>query len=285
MKYLTIAARLRIMAALPLAILLGISVVAWFGLKTDGAALKSLQADNEMSRMIGGINTDMYRIRMTLANAIIVEEPPEIAAMVKSSDERMTEIMRNWNAYIDHGMSQSEKEIADKAGKDLDRMLDTTVQPALVALRRGDREAAKTIIMHEDSRALSNTVREQLERLQALQESGGKAAYEGSIDRSMMIAYGMTGAFILAAIVLFWFSLVTNRAIIRPVAMMRAALVEAQRSSDLTQRVAVAGKDEVAQMARAFNALMESLQETLNRVMADAQQVSTAATQMAAASH
>ena len=33
MKYLTIAVRLRIMAVLPLAILLGISVMAWFGLK------------------------------------------------------------------------------------------------------------------------------------------------------------------------------------------------------------------------------------------------------------
>ena len=284
MKYLTIAVRLRIMAVLPLAILLGISLMAWFGLKSDGAALKNLHADNEMSRLIGAINTDMYRIRLALANAIIVEEPPEVASLVKAADERMTEIMRNWNTYIDHGMSPKEKEIADKAGKDLDRMLDANVQPALVALRRGDREAAKTMIMHEDSRALSNTVREQLERLQALQESGGKAAYEGSVDRSMMLAYGMSIVFVLAAIVLFWFSLVTNRAIIRPVAAMRAALMEAQRSSDLTQRVVVTGKDEVAEMGRAFNALMESLQETLNRVMADAQQVSTAATQMAAAS-
>ncbi len=286
MKHLTIAARLKIMAVLPLAIVLGISVLAWYGLSTDGHALKSLHADNERSRLIGSINTDMYRVHMMLANAVIVEEPPETAQLVRSADERMTAIMRSWNTYIDHpGMSPAEKERATKAGKDLDRVLDSTVQPAMNALRRGDREAAKTIAMHEDSRALSTSVREQLEKLQALQEAGGKVMYDQSIDRAMMLAYGMTGAFCLATLFLGWFSWRTTRAITRPVESMRSALVEAQRSSDLTQRVTVFGRDEVSEMGRAFNALMESLQETLNRVMADAQQVSTAATQMAAASH
>ncbi len=254
MKYLTIAARLKIMALLPLAILLGISVLAWLGLKTDSDALKEQHANSEMSRMIGGINTDMYRIRLALANAVIVDEPPETAQLVKAADERMTEIMRSWNTYIDHGLTPAEKELADKAGKDLDRMLDNQVQPALVALRRGDKDAAKTIVMHEDSRALSNSVREQLEKLQALQESGGKMLYEQSHERSLMITYGMGGAFALAALLLFWFSWRTSSAITRPVERMRSAL-------------------------------MESLQETLNRVMAGAHQVSTAATQMAAASH
>ena len=53
MKHLTIATRLTIMAVLPLAILLGISLMAWTGLRTDGAALTSLRADSEMSRLIG----------------------------------------------------------------------------------------------------------------------------------------------------------------------------------------------------------------------------------------
>jgi methyl-accepting chemotaxis protein len=284
MKYLTIATRLKIMAVLPLLIVLGVSSLAWLGLKTDGEALKSLHADGERSRLLGSIKTDMYRIRMMLANAVIIEEPPETAQLVKSADERMTEIMRNWNFFIERGMSPAEKELADKAGKDLERMLDSTVQPALVALRRRDREAAKTIAVHEDSRALSATVREQLDKLQALQEAGGKFMYEQSIDRGTMIGYGMGAAFVLAALLLGWFSWRTTRAITRPVESMRAALIEAQRSSDLTQRVVVNGRDEVSEMGRAFNQLMESLQATLNRVMAGALQVSTAATQMAAAS-
>ena len=284
MRHLTIATRLTIMAVLPLAILLGISLLAWTGLRTDGAALTSLREDSEMSRLIGTIRTDMYRTRMTLGNAILVDEPPETSRLVKRVDELMNEIMRNWGQYRDHGLSQGERQIADAASRDIDRFLDSTVQPALVALRRGDRAAAKAIIMHQDSRELSDTVREHLDKLSALENAGGKVLYEQFVDRSGMITYGMSGAFLLAAIVLGWFSLATVNAIRRPVERMRAALVEAERSSDLTQRVPAHGRDEVSEMARAFNALMQSLQETLNRVMANAQQVSTAATQMAAAS-
>ena len=284
MKQLTIAARLNIMAVLPLAMLLAISVLAGFGLRMDRDALKEVHADSETSRIIGSIVTDMYRIRMTLGNAIITEEPPEIANRVKSADALMTEIMRKWNIYLDSGLNAQDKQAAEQAGKDLDRMLDTTVQPALVALRRSDREAAKTIIMHEDSRALSTKVREQLEQLQELQKTASKAQFEGSTQRTMYLTYGMMGAFLVSALGLGVFSWLTLRAITRPVKAMRMALVEAERARDLTQRVAVTGRDEVSDMAVAFNALMESLQETLNRVMAGAQEVSSAATQMASAS-
>ncbi len=284
MKHLTIAARLNIMAVLPLAMLLAISVLAGFGLRMDRDALKEVYAESETSRTIGSIVTDMYRIRMALGNAIIAEEPTEVASRVKSADGLMTEIMRKWNIYLDSGLSAQDKQAAEQAGKNLDRMLDSTVQPALVALRRNDREAAKTIIMHQDSRALSSKVREELEQLQELQKTSSKAQYERSAERTMYLTYGMMAAFLLSAVGIGVFGWFTLRAITRPVKQMRSALIEAERARDLTQRIAVRGQDEVSEMAIAFNALMESLQATLNRVMAGAQEVSAAATEMAAAS-
>jgi methyl-accepting chemotaxis protein len=284
MKHLTIATRLNIMAVLPLAMLLGISVLAGFGLRMDSQALKEVHADSATSRMIGSIVTDMYRIRMTLGNAIISEEGPETASRVKSADGLMTDIMRKWNVYLDSGLSPEEKQAGEQAGKDLDRMLDSAVQPALVALRRNDREAAKTIIMNKDNRELSTKVREQLEELQELQKKAGNAQYEQSVQRTALLTYGMMAAFLVSAVGLGVFSWLTLRAITRPVRQMRVALIEAERTRDLTQRVPVSGRDEVSDMAAAFNALMDSLQSTLNRVMAGAQEVSAAATQMAAAS-
>src|SRR4051794_10959405 len=141
MKHFTIAARLNIMAVLPLAMLLAISLLAGFGLRMDRDALKEVYGESETSRMIGSIVTDMYRIRMTLGNAIITTEGAEAGSRVKSADALMTEIMRKWNVYLDSGLSTQNKQAAEQTGKDLDRMLDSTVQPALVALRRNDREA------------------------------------------------------------------------------------------------------------------------------------------------
>jgi methyl-accepting chemotaxis protein len=283
MKHLTIALRLNVMAILPLATLLLISVVAGYGLRLDSAVLQKSHADSERSRMIGSIVTDVYRIRMTLGHAVLMEQS-QAAAIVSAADGVQTEIMRKWNMYLDSGLSPEEKAASSQAGADLDRMLDTTVQPALVALRRGDRDAAKTLIMNEDSRSLSTVVREQLEKLQELEKKAGEAQYAESVKRSTLLTYFMLGIFLVSVFGLGIFSWLTLRAVTRPVKQMRAALLEAQRSNDLTLRVPVNGRDEVSEMARAFNDLMESLQITLNRVMAGAQEVSAAATQMAAAS-
>jgi methyl-accepting chemotaxis protein len=128
-------------------------------------------------------------------------------------------------------------------------------------------------------------VRDQLAALQEMQQKSGAELYAAAEQRALILNWAMVGIFVGAALLLGIFSWLTIGAIRRPVEAMRAALVEAQCSNDLTQRVAVSGKDEVSEMGRAFNALMDSLQVALNQVRADAQEVSSAATQMASASN
>src|SRR5689334_16986557 len=139
LKNLKISTRLRLMAVLPLVFLLAISAFSWSGLKLSADGLSTVQKDAESGAMLGGIITDMYRIRALLGNAIVVDDSDERARSIKNSDERMTEIMKSWNTFIDRPMSDNEKELAQKTGKDLDKMLDGYVQPTIVALRRGDK--------------------------------------------------------------------------------------------------------------------------------------------------
>ena len=284
LKNLKISTRLRLMAALPLVFLLAVSAFAWSGLRLGAEDLKTVHADSEVGRQLSGIVTDMYRIRTLLGQAIIVDDSDEKSRSVKAADERMTEIMKSWNTFIDHPMPAGEKELADKAGKDLDKMLDGTAQPTIVALRRNDKEAAAKVLMSDEGRDVVGRVRDQLLALQEMQQKRGQAMHVAAEQRSMIINYAMVGVFGVAALFLGIFSWLAIRAIRTPVESMRKALVAAQQSNDLTQRVNVAGKNEVAEMARAFNALMDSLQGSLNQVMADAQEVSAAATQMASAS-
>jgi methyl-accepting chemotaxis protein len=75
-----------------------------------------------------------------------------------------------------------------------------------------------------------------------------------------------------------------TRSIVRPVGALRASIEEAQRSNDLTLRAEVAGRDEVAQTAMAFNAMMETLQGTLKAVVGKARQVASSAGVVATAS-
>ena len=284
LKNLKISTRLRLMAVLPLVFLLAVSAFAWSGLKLGAAGLNTVQKDAESGAMLSGIIADMYGIRALLGNAIVVDDADERSRSIKNSDERMTEIMKSWNTFIDTPMSDSEKEVAQKTGKDLDKMLDGYVQPTIVALRRGDKEAATQVLMNPETRDSIARVRDQLLAMQDMHKKRAAEIFAGAERRSTISTYAMIGIFAAAALFLGIFSWLAIRAIRGPVESMRKALVTAQQSNDLTQRVHVTGKDEVSEMARAFNALMESLQNSLNQVMADAQEVSSAATQMASAS-
>ena len=284
LKNLKISTRLRLMAVLPFVFLLAVSAFAWSGLRFGAESLKTVHADGEVGRQLSGIVTDMYRIRTLLGQAILVDDGDEKSRSVKQADERMTEIMKSWNTFIDHPMPAAEKELADKAGKDLDKMLDGTAQPTIVALRRNDKEAAAKVLMSDEGRESVGRVRDQLLALQDMQQKRGQAIHGEAEQRSTVLTYAMIGVWAAAALFLGVFSWLAIRAIRTPVEDMRKALVAAQQSNDLTQRVNVAGKNEVAEMARAFNSLMDSLQSSLNQVMADAQEVSSAATQMASAS-
>src|SRR3954469_22123573 len=160
LKNLKISTRLRLMAGLPLVFLLAISVFAWWGLRLGTEALKTVQKDGESAILLSTIVTDMYRIRALLGNAIVVDDQEERARSIKNSDERMTEIMKNWNVFIDTPMSANEKELAGKIGKDLDKMLDGYAQPIMVALRRGDKEAATQLVMSSEGRDVIARVRD-----------------------------------------------------------------------------------------------------------------------------
>lgn len=77
-------------------------------------------------------------------------------------------------------------------------------------------------------------------------------AFLASINRALIVAAVVAGA---AAIIL---TLSLSRRILRPIEALTAA-ARRMESGDLSQRVAVQSKDEVGELARAFNAMAEGL--------------------------
>jgi methyl-accepting chemotaxis protein len=138
--------------------------------------------------------------------------------------------------------------------------------------------------MKPENRDLTVKVADLLDQLSAIQQRSILAQQRSTKRHAAQFQYGVIVVFLLAAFAVGTFTWRTQRAIVSPVREMQAALNDAQRDSDLTRRVTVAGSDEVADMAHAFNGLMESLQGTLLRVREGAEQVASAATQMVAAS-
>ncbi|MES2563335.1 MAG: methyl-accepting chemotaxis protein [Pseudomonadota bacterium] len=284
LKGVNVSTRLRLLAYLPLVFLLASTLLAGWGLRMGAEGLATVRADGDTRALLSSVLSDVFRVQVALGSAMQTSDDESRSKLLANANGHITDITKKWASHLDHIKVAEEKEIADKVSKDLDKFLDKAVQPALVALRRNDREAASNILLSEENRVLVTRLRDELEQLQATEMKSSVEQYDAAMTRDTFLNYAMLAALAFALLFVGFFSQLVISGIKRPVEAMRAALVTAQHSSDLTQRVVVVGSDEVSQMARAFNDLMESLQGTLNRVMSNAQEVSTAATQMAAAS-
>jgi methyl-accepting chemotaxis protein len=72
--------------------------------------------------------------------------------------------------------------------------------------------------------------------------------------------------------------------ITRPINSLKAGIVQIQNDNDLTRRLEISGKDEVGQVAEAFNHLVGSLQSIIHQVNANAAEVLHLSEQLAATS-
>ncbi len=89
------------------------------------------------------------------------------------------------------------------------------------------------------------------------------------------------GAQVFIQVVLFFVVGAVINHVIRPVRNLQQVMLAIQSSGDLTKRAPVTGNDEIGQISRAFDALMDSLAEALRRVHAGAQDVMNTATKLA----
>ena len=280
----TIAQRLHILAGLPLLILLCVSVATGWGMRSAARSLEQAYADSTTNRNLTSAFAAMARLQVALTAGTLPSDPQEASAAVRTAEERASELKNGWINFTRGHLSPEERVIADKLGKDVERLLDTIVPQVISALRTGDRQTARSLFAQTETRNLRSRVSDGIEELTALQERGMVAQQAGENRRAAAFQYGLFISFLMALVAVIGLSWRTQQAVVKPVRDMQSVLHDAQLQNDLTQRVEISGKDEIADMGRAFNALMAGLQGTLNRVRAEAEQVASAAIQMAAAS-
>ncbi|MDZ4202852.1 MAG: methyl-accepting chemotaxis protein [Gallionella sp.] len=101
------------------------------------------------------------------------------------------------------------------------------------------------------------------------------------INRANVVLWG---AQVFIQVVLFFVVGWVISHVIQPVRNLQRVMLAIQADGDLTRRAPVSGNDEIGQITRAFDALMESLSEALRRVHAGAEDVMKTATKLAGVS-
>ena len=272
--------------ACALALFLCFGLLCWWMLKAqamrvDGelaGALDVLQTLQEGERRLAEAHNALYRV----LSATRTNARPEVAAQAEKTHERLfgeasgllTERMRE-SAFDHEGRTLRTRALAavqeyGKAAKNTLDNVDVDINLAEMSMQSTDQkfvEVARDLgALADQQKIIAGRTRQEI----------------GAAQRATLLALvaALTGAVLIALAV----SALVMRAIAEPVSGMQRALLEAQRTNDLTQRVEVRSDDEIGQMARAFNALMETLQGTLRKVVSGAHEVSSAAAQMASAS-
>ena len=113
-----------------------------------------------------------------------------------------------------------------------------------------------------------------------LNAMAGKSMSEA--ESSLIFFAGMT-ALVLAVTIFLAF--IITRGISNPIDMLRSSMEElASGEGDLTKRMDIVGKDEIAQTSAAFNRFMEGLHKIISNVKSSAEQLASSAEEISAAS-
>jgi methyl-accepting chemotaxis protein len=106
-------------------------------------------------------------------------------------------------------------------------------------------------------------------------------AEANAVEQQTMVALGVVIALSVAGAITA--SLVITRSVVRPIKVVTAQLKDiAEGEGDLTQRVEIKGRDEVAELSTYFNQFVNKMHGTIKEVGQASSQVAAAATQVAA---
>ncbi|BFU44496.1 methyl-accepting chemotaxis protein [Krasilnikovia sp. MM14-A1004] len=223
-----------------------------------------------------------------LLNAAASAEPAQITEYLKDSqaqDAVFDQAFKNYRLSDMTGRQQAVAQVADSMAqyrKLRDDWMAPSIQRGNLVAFRGVRGGQGTVVLSNLNAGLDRLVEIETAAARA-QNNDSRATYVSS--RTMVIAFVVLG--VLVAGVVSW---LIARAITRPLAHCVAALRRV-RDGDLTVRIRLSGRDEVAQLAGALDASTEStavmvgeVTQSAARVAAAAEELSAVSTQLSAAS-
>jgi methyl-accepting chemotaxis protein len=262
-----------ILSALVIAKLSGVErdsehIAADLSNKTKVSAISTAVKDNAISSMELLLNTDSD------INAKIIKQIEERNTSNSQMIDELGKILA--------GSSEDEKLLADM--KKHRGLYVAGVDRVIKMIKDGKREEASYVAGEEMIPMLAPF----LKAVKALDDYQS-AKVDASSKAISVNASAIRNSSIVLSLVVVLLGLFSAWSIVRaitgPLNRMRSTIIEVERSGDFRQRIAIHGKDEVGETARAFDNLMESLQKTLATISTDADTVASSARGLSAASN
>ena len=256
---LTVRVRLLILALLPLVMLLLVIVLAL----TNAAQLNQRFQELFTDRMqpISQIKTiaDAYAVSIVDASHKYRAEVFDAATLRQNFKEARQRTEQAWAAYTATHLTAEESTRVRRI-EAMFSQADRLTDELLGEVDNGRLRAQEPKAFNERLYGVIDPLSGELEALIKLQLDEG-VKLNGQVTEQYA---SMRGSFLvlggLALFLVLGAALLIGRSITRPLNGLGALIGEVQRTSDLTLRAQVAGRDELSVTARAFNTMLEHLQ-------------------------
>ena len=279
---MTIKMRLILLVVILLALSMLIGGLGMYATSHANAGMTDMY-DNSLVPIVqlNDIARKNLRNRIAIANAVI--QPEHIAEDIKEIEENRAVIQKLWDTYMKIPLTENDKVLAEKFAAARMKFVEEGIKPAIAAMQAGNTDEIKRIQVQR-IRPLYGPMKEALDALIEMQSSEAKETHDESEDtykttRMLSITLMLVGAMLGGGL---GYSIITG--VSRSTGDMRDTMTRTAADGNLTRRVAVQGKDEVAQAAIAYNSLLDSFRQVISHVHNSADSVINTAAQLSTAS-
>ncbi|MFG6456541.1 methyl-accepting chemotaxis protein [Roseateles sp. BYS96W] len=228
--------------------------------------------------LVNQLNTNCSDYRVAEIGHVLATEDADMAV----KDKQMANIMASWeknrSAYAKLISSPEEQKLYDEFMADWKSYM--AAHDKLYAFSRKNETEKARAILEGESRKAFDAASDTLDKLVELNTRGANQA-SGTADGAYATGRNVViSALVAVAIVALLLSRLLIRSITGP--LQRAVTVaDAVADGDLHQTVDARGGDEAAQLMRALERMRQGLMNTVSRVRANAESVSTASSEIA----
>jgi methyl-accepting chemotaxis protein-1 (serine sensor receptor) len=267
--------------------LVTLSLVAFFigiggflALSSSNDSIKTIYDDrlialSELDEVIRLIQRDQIAI-----SRAVVESPDQAAKSLIEIEENRARVNKVWEKFMATFLTPEEKTLAQDFEQKHKVFLVQALDPAILAVRSGDLEAAKLFVTSKIGE-LFLPVREVMNSLIQLQAQVAKAEYENSQKAFSNFKLITVICLVLSLFIAIGMGVWLMNSIVRPI--QEAVLVaETVAAGDLTRQIDDSANDELGSLLQALKKMSDSLSVIVGQVRSGTDTIATASSQIAA---
>ncbi len=229
---------------------------------------------------LGSLRYDMSQVRRYEKEMIIQYEKPEAIKSIRDKWQADTQKIEQAMAQLLGGASETDKPRLQKATEHM-KAYRTMFGQVAGQLEASAYETA-TIANRMSGRAVAefDEADKLLQQVDAALRENAKQAVEGQGAALQQTLFIFAGLVVFSLLVVVPLTLLNMQAICAPLEQARG-LAQAIASGDLSQRMQVEGKDEVADLQRALDAMRAGLGSMVSQVRDSSESIATASREIA----